>query len=148
MLYGGLLNNFHKEFQQVKILLVSNGIDLSVALQILLREEPECSVAGTVSKVDVALAMMQADCPDLVVLDWDFSEQKAHEMLMTAKKSACRPHVIAIGKRETDERVAIDAGAEAFVVKGASPENLISAIHTIYNAIQNLLAHPMEKNQQ
>jgi DNA-binding response OmpR family regulator len=132
----------------VKVLLVSTDIDLSVALQILLREEPDCVVAGSIRKIDIALAMIQTDCPDLVVLDWDSYGQKACEMLVKAKSSTCFPYVIAIGKYEGDERIAADTGADAFVVKGTSPENLISAIHIIYHATQTSLPHQMEKNQK
>ena len=132
----------------MKVLLVSNDIDLSVALQILLREEPDCVVAGSVSKIDVALAMIHTDCPDLVVLDWDSSERKACEMLTKAKTSTCRPYIIAIGKYESDERIAADAGAEAFVTKGAPPENLIAAIHAIYHATKPPLSPQMESSQQ
>lgn len=131
----------------MKVLLVTNAIDLSVALQILLREEPAFVVVASVSSVSAALWVIESDCPDLVVLDWDLPGQSASDMLKKAMSFSCSPRVIAMAKHEGDEKVVLDTGAEGFVVKGTSPKNLITAIRNICESEQgNLVLITKEKN--
>ena len=115
----------------MRVLLVSDDTDLSVALQIMLREEPSCDVVASVSSSRAAHSLLVTDCPDLVVLDWDLRKNNAPGILAAVQKLPRRPHVIAIGKHQVDGEAALEAGAGVFVLKGASPTNLTSAIHHV-----------------
>jgi len=128
----------------MKVLLVSNDFDLNVALQILLREEPQCNVIGSVSNIGSAHQLIKTDCPDLIALDWDLPSGNATEVLAASQSAPCRPAVIAIGKHESDESLAVSAGAREFVIKGTSPEKLLIVIRKLYDHEQIKL-EPMTK---
>ena len=119
------------EKSTLRVLLVSDDTDLSVALQIMLREEPRCNVVAAVGSGDAALSLLVTDCPDLIVLDRDLRQHNAAGILAAVQKQDRRPHVIAIGIHESDEAGALEGGATVFVLKGASPMALIGAIHEI-----------------
>lgn len=132
----------------MKVLLVSNDFDLNVSLQILLREEPQCEVIGSVSNTGSAHQLIKTDCPDLIVLDWDLPSGNATEVLTASQSASCRSAVIAIGKNEADEPLAVSAGARAFVIKGTSPEELLIVIRKLYDREQiSLEATTREANQ-
>jgi DNA-binding NarL/FixJ family response regulator len=117
----------------MKVLLVSNDFDLNVSLQILLREEPQCEVIGSVSNIGSARQLIKTDCPDLIVLDWDLPSGDATEVLAATQSASCPFAVIVIGKDEADQSLAVSAGARAFVIKGTSPEELLIVIRKLYD---------------
>ena len=132
----------------MKVLLVSNDFDLNVALQILLREEPQCEVIGFVSNAGSANLLIKTDCPDLIILDWDLPLCDANEVLMASQTALCCPEVMVIGKSEADGALALASGAGTFVTKGTSPENLLIAVRRLYaNERANLELNIKETNQ-
>ena len=55
----------------MEIVLASAQLDLRLALEILLREEPGTRVVGTASEAASLRSLLQASRPDMVLLDWD-----------------------------------------------------------------------------
>jgi len=112
----------------VDVLLAIMQLDLRVALEILLREEPGTNVVGTASEAASLRALLQTARPDLVLLDWDLPGHPPASLLAEARSLAPRPQVIVLGRDLDVKPAALAAGADAFVLKGDSPGQLLAAI--------------------
>ncbi len=110
------------------ILLAIMQLDLRVALEILLREEPGTNVVGTASDAASLRALLQACRPELVLLDWGLPGHPPASLLAEARSLAPRPQVIVLGRDLDVKPAALAAGADAFVLKGDSPRHLLTAI--------------------
>ena len=110
------------------IVLAAAQLDLRVALEILLREEPGAHVVGSVSSAASLRALLQASRPDMVLLDWDLPGHSPASLLAETKGLDLSPQVIALGKDLGEKRPALAAGADAFVLKGDPPRHLLTAV--------------------
>ncbi len=113
------------------IVLASQEYDLRLALEMLFREQPGAYVVGSASRADGLLALIQTACPDLVLLDWDLPGRPSMEVLAEVSSADCRPKIIVLGKDPEARSVALAAGADAFVVKGEPPEQLLIAFRQV-----------------
>ena len=110
------------------VVLASAQSDLKLALEMLLREEPGIIIVGTATETEGLLALIQAIHPDQVFLDWDLPGRSCSEVLATAQSANCKPTIIVLGKDAIAKQSALAAGADAFVLKGEPPEQLLAAI--------------------
>jgi DNA-binding NarL/FixJ family response regulator len=110
------------------VLLASARPDLRFALQVLLREQPGLAVTGTATGAEGLLALVEATCPDVVIFDWELPGRQPADILAEARTLDCPPFVIILGKDEAAHQAALNAGADAFVVRGDSPEHLLDAV--------------------
>jgi DNA-binding NarL/FixJ family response regulator len=113
------------------IVLASQDHDLRLALEMLLREESGAYVVGTVSHSQALLALIRTVCPDLVLLDWDLPGQPSTEVLAQVKSADCTPKIVVLSKDGDAQEVALAAGADAFVVKGDPPRQLLAALRHV-----------------
>lgn len=113
------------------IVLASEEYDLRLALEMLFREEPGAYVVGTASHAQALLALIQTTCPDLAVLDWDLPGLPPAQVLARVQTAECRPKIIVLSKDRDDGQMALAAGADAFVVKGDPPEQLLVALRQL-----------------
>ena len=112
----------------MKIVLASAHLDFRLALGILLREEPGADVVGTASEAASVRSLLRSSRPDLVILDWDLPGNSPILLLAEAKRDRCNSQVIVLGRDEGVRQEALAAGADAFVVSGDMPGDLMAAI--------------------
>jgi DNA-binding NarL/FixJ family response regulator len=110
------------------IVLASARADLRFSMEVLLREQSGLVVIGTATGSDGLLALIETTRPVLVILDWDLPGRPIEDVLAKAHAADCRPYVIVLGKDEASQRVALSAGADAFVLRGDSPRTLLDAV--------------------
>jgi DNA-binding NarL/FixJ family response regulator len=113
------------------IVLASQKHDLRLALELLLREEPGAYVVGTASHAEALLALIRTACPDLVLLDWDLPGQPLTEVLAQVRSADYVPKIIVLSQDVDAEEWALAAGADAFVVKGDPPKQLLAAFRQV-----------------
>jgi DNA-binding NarL/FixJ family response regulator len=122
----------------MRIVLASAQLDLRLALEIWLREEPGTDIAGTASEAASLRGLLQSSRPDLVILDWDLPGYYAPiPLLAEVKRSKPSPQIIVLGSDECVRQEALTAGADAFVLLGDLPGDLSAAIrqsHARYRA--------------
>jgi len=114
------------------ILLASVQLDLRLALEMLLHEEPGIDIVGTASETEGLLALIRTTRPDLVILDYDLPGRPCAEALAKAQTADDRPAIIVMGKEARAEQAALAAGADAFVLKGTPPGQLLAAIRQVH----------------
>ncbi len=117
-----------KERIWMNTLLATKEPSLRLALELLLREEPGINVVGTASETEGLLALIQTARPDLVLLDWDLPGRPCAQVLGTARSANGQPAFIVLGKEASTEQPALAARADAFVLKGDMPEQLLVAV--------------------
>jgi DNA-binding NarL/FixJ family response regulator len=115
------------------VLLATAQPDLRVALEVLLSEEPGVFVVGGVSEAEGLLALTTIMHPDLVMMDWDLPGRSPAEVLSASRAIGPQTHFIVLSSHADDQQAALDAGGDAFVVKGNSPQQLL----TIFRALRS-----------
>lgn len=113
------------------VLLATEQPDLRLALEMLLGEEPGVVVVGGVSEAEGLLALVRITLPDLVLLDWDLPGRPLPGVLAESFALSRPPRFIVLGRDLRARQVAIDAGADAFVIKGDSPNQLLAAFREV-----------------
>lgn len=109
------------------VLAVRKG-DLGLALQLYLDAEPGVFVVGMATEAASLRALLRTAYPDLVLLDWDLPGCAPIKLLAEAKRPGHAPHVIVIGSDAGVRQEAMAAGADAFVLLGDLPGDLMAAI--------------------
>ena len=111
------------------ILLAIHQPDLRLAIDLLLREEPGLNVVGVARETKTLLALLRVIRPDMLLLDWALAGQPLTDVLTKICERDDRFKTIVLGTLEDDREAILAAGADAFVVKGESPQQLLTAIH-------------------
>ena len=115
-----------------KVLVVEDDPGLRLALEHGLAAE-----GFTVEAVSDAGRACGSDAPDVVLLDWGLAEGDGGP---TACRQLCDAHprarvVMLTGRSDpADERAALDAGADAFLVKGIALEDLAARLRGVLGA--------------
>lgn len=112
----------------MQVVLAVEQRNLGLALQLYLDAQPNLFVVGFVTEGAVLLALLQTAHPDLVILDWDLRGHTPVHLLAEVKRATPSPQVIVLGSDERVRQEALAAGADAFVVRGDLPGDLIAAI--------------------
>lgn len=112
----------------MRIVLAVQNRDLGLALLLYLDAEPGLSVVGTATEAASLRALLHTAYPDLVILDWDLPGYAPIQLLAEIKRHRRRPQVIVLGHDEGVRQESLAAGADAFVVSGDSPADLMAAI--------------------
>ena len=120
------------------VLLATVQPDLRLALEVLLSEEPGVVVVGGVSEAEGLLALIKIIHPDLVMMDWDLPGRSPVDVLSVSHAIAPQTRFIALGNRADERPDAMDAGVDAFVIKGNSPQQLLTA----FRALRSESVHP------
>jgi DNA-binding NarL/FixJ family response regulator len=134
---------------EMRVLMADHQTSVRSALRRLLFEVPGFLVVGEAIRAGDLLDQAIATQPDLVLLDWELpglsvknystttslhqAKQARHNLLVILHSLHSRPKVIALSGRPEVRQAALDAGADAFVSKGDSPERLITTLRTIDN---------------
>ena len=110
------------------VLLAIQDPDLRLAMELLLHEQPGFSIVGVTSETQGLLALAKITCPELVLFDWNLPGPPVDQALAEMKSTEIPPRFVVLGERAEDECIALEAGADAFVVKGSPPETLLAAL--------------------
>jgi DNA-binding NarL/FixJ family response regulator len=118
----------------IRVLLVDDDALVRIGLRILLENEPEITVVGEAADGRDAVTRARDLGPDVVLMDVRmpvFDGVSATREIVSWGPE--RPRVLVLTTFDLDEVVddAIDAGADGFLLKRATPEQLVEAIRTI-----------------
>jgi DNA-binding NarL/FixJ family response regulator len=115
----------------MRILLAENRSRVRFALRSLLEEQPGIVVIGEVSDGQDLIAQAEADCPDLVLIDWDLPGIEEDDLLPALREICPDLTVIILSSRPEVKGAALAAGAQAFVSKADPPDQLLAAIQSV-----------------
>ena len=113
------------------VLLAIHHPDLRLAIDLYLREEPGINVVGMASETEGLSALLNTLRPDLLLIDWSLPGRPLVQVLAEGQEPDPPPKIIVLGADDRDMKAALAAKADYFVVKGESPEQLLSAIRHV-----------------
>ncbi len=111
----------------MRILLAIEDSDLRLSIELMLSQEPSVRVVGVASQAEGLLALLDSARSELVILDWDLPGQPVTELMSHLQNHIPKIHFIMLGRDPALKETVLQAGADAFVVKGDPPEKLLAA---------------------
>ena len=116
-----------------KIIIAEDHTILRDGLQAMLSFYPEFNVVGTAGDGLEAIRRVESHQPDLLLIDLSMPRMSGMDAIRDIKKRFPQTRIIALTVHKTDEYIlaTLQAGADAYVLKDASREELILAIRTV-----------------
>jgi DNA-binding NarL/FixJ family response regulator len=118
----------------MRIFLADHESNVRYGLRVLLEERPEFEVVGEAADAENLLAQIEAACPDLVLLSWGLPGLAGADLLPALRGVCGDLYVIVLSGRPEARQAILDAGANAFISKVESPEQLLAAIASAEHA--------------
>jgi two-component system nitrate/nitrite response regulator NarL len=128
------------------------------SLSRLLQAEPDFRIAATCASATEALAIVDRERIDVVLLDYDLGEEQGSSFLESAKKRgfAGRVLMVTAGMSDAGTLRAIESGAAGIFLKHSPPAQLVEAIYKIMSgdmwldsrAVQSLVAGASGKSDE
>lgn len=118
--------------REIRLLIVDDHPVVRAGLASMLSSYPELAVVGGVASGAAALAAIRKTRVDVVLLDLRMPEMSGLETLRATKQMDVPPKVIILTTFETDEDIyqTILAGADGYLLKVSSDEEMLDAIHS------------------
>jgi two-component system response regulator AlgR len=111
-----------------------NESKVRFALRTLLVQRAQMDIVGEAACAEELLALIEADCPDLLLLHWRLQGMPACELLPRLKEICPDLHVIVLSARPEARQDALASGADGFVSKMDHPEKLLAALDRVLKA--------------
>jgi DNA-binding NarL/FixJ family response regulator len=132
--------------RKVRIVIADDHAVLRESLTALLGTQPDFAVVGKAADGTEALAVVQEQHPDILVLDLFMPNSDGFEVLRTLDRNGSRVAAVVLtaSENQPDYVQVVRLGARGLVLKGDNPEKLFSAIRTVANgelAFSNDIAH-------
>lgn len=126
----------------IDVLIADDHAIVRRGLRTLISGEPDMEVAGEASDGLEVVAKARELSPDVILLDLVMPGQSGLEALAQIRAENPDARVLVLTSFGDNDRVfaAIRAGANGYLLKDASPEQLLQAIHDVHNGESHL--HP------
>jgi two-component system response regulator NreC len=118
---------------KIRVLLVDDHAIVRAGLRMILAAEPDMTMVGEAADGESALRMTEETHPDVVVMDISMPGMSGLEGIRRLKESVPDTQVVVLTMHE-DQRYffqALEAGASGYVIKGAAPIELLTAIRAV-----------------
>lgn len=115
----------------MRILLADHHPQALWALRTLLQEQPEFEITGEASDADGLLALVAADPPDLVLMDWELPGSDIEDLIRELHGFKPKPIVMTMCSRPEYGNFILKSGADAFISKSDQPEWLLETLRKI-----------------
>ncbi len=118
-----------------RILIAEDHTLLRQGLQALLSAEPDMAVVGIAQHSEQAVRLADQLVPQLVLMDLSMPGSNDTGTIVEIKKQHPEVRVLVLSEHKSEERVreALKAGADGYVLKHATRDELILAIRSILN---------------
>jgi DNA-binding NarL/FixJ family response regulator len=112
----------------MRVILADHHPQVRWALVALFREQPGFTLIGEAAEASSLLELAVKQPADVVLLDCELPGFALAELIAQVHSLDHPPKVIAMSSDPDHARMALNAGAEAFVSKGDQPEWLLAAL--------------------
>ena len=123
---------------KVKIVLIEDHVILRDGLRSLLNMEDDFDVVGEADACDAGMDVVKSVHPDLVITDIGLPGRSGLTLIPELKEYNSAIRVLVLTAHCTDEyvRVALESGADGYVLKDASRAELMTGIRTVMQGQQ------------
>lgn len=103
------------------------------SLSRLLQAEPDLRIAGHCASITEALAVLDQECVDIVLLDYDLGEEQGLPFLEHARRTGFKGRVLMVtaGMDDSETLRALECGSSGVFLKHSPPAELVQAIHKV-----------------
>ena len=118
----------------IRVLLADDDALIRGGLRALLAAEDDLEVVGEAATGGEAVRLARALRPDVVLMDVRMPQTDGVAATREIVSWSPRPRVLVLTTFDLDEVVddALDAGADGFLLKRATPEQLVDAVRTVH----------------
>ena len=122
----------------MRIILATPDVDLRLAIQLLLSEEPNVKIVGTASNTAGVLALIQTTTVDLVFLDWDLSDCPMDNLIHKIRDEQPELDMIVMGSDPNLRSTPFPSGVRGILLKGEPPEKLLQVYRQVVANKKNI----------
>ncbi len=118
---------------EIRILVVDDHFIVRMGLVALINTEPNLKVVGEADNGDQAVQRFESLRPDVVLMDLRMPGRSGHEATRLIRRLATDARVLMLSAFDGDGDIhaALEAGAQGYVLKSATGEELIPAIQAV-----------------
>lgn len=119
--------------KQIRVLLVEDHTMTRMGLQLVLEKVDDIKIIGEAEDGAAAVELACAHSPDVILMDIGLPIIDGIEATRKIKEAKIGANILVFTSRDSEQDVfaALGAGANAYIMKGANPEQLISAIRAV-----------------
>ena len=114
--------------QPIRVVIADDSARARDGLRALLATWPEVAVVGEAVNGQEAMRLVAECRPDAVLMDLQMPVLDGVQATQLLKKQWPDITVIVLTIYAAEQTAALDAGADAFVVKGSAPERILAAL--------------------
>ncbi|GGG93216.1 response regulator [Silvibacterium dinghuense] len=130
---------------RIRILIADDHPVVRAGLASMLATYPDMEVVGSAADGEQAVAVLTGGNPavDVVMLDLRMPKKNGIETLKALRQTGSQARVVVITSYESDEDIyqAVKAGAQGYVLKASSDEEIIDAIRQVHAGERYLPQH-------
>ena len=129
--------------KSIRLLICDDHAVVRRGLRSLVGVKSEMELVGEAVDGEEAVAMAKKLKPDVIIMDLVMPRKDGVTAIMEIKKKNQNAKILVLTSFSDDKNVfsAIKAGASGYLLKDSSPEDLLQAIHDVYNGKSSL--HPV-----
>lgn len=117
----------------VKVLLVEDHTMTRMGLHLVLEKIEDIDIVGEAEDGEKAVELAKTLNPDVILMDIGLPVIDGIEATRRIKELKIDSHILVFTSRDNEQDIfaALGAGATAYIMKGASPDQLVSAIKAV-----------------
>jgi DNA-binding NarL/FixJ family response regulator len=122
-----------ENLKEIRVLLVEDHTMTRMGLQLVLEKVDDIKIIGEAEDGATAVELACAHLPDVILMDIGLPVIDGIEATRKIKEAKVGANILVFTSRDSEQDVfaALGAGADAYIMKGANPEQLISAIRAV-----------------
>ncbi len=119
--------------KQIRVVLIEDDETIREGFTYLINGEPNYAVVNAYSSVEDAMPHLQADKPDVILLDIELPGMKGTDAIPKIKTLVPKTFILMLTVYENEEAVfvALTKGASGYLTKNSSTEKIIDAIQEV-----------------
>jgi len=121
--------------EKIRILLADDHAIVRAGIRQFLESAPDMEVVAEAGDGEQAISLIQAESPDVAVLDIQMPKATGIEVTRWAKSNAQGVGILILTAYNDDPYVmaVLQAGANGFVLKTAAPDDIIQAVRDVHD---------------